>query len=390
MYLPGSNKNPNFQIPVIIEFGTLNTRVGYGGHDCPQAIIPTDYVQKDEDLQGLDWFSPLLPEKGDHKQFIKNGQIQDWDVVGKFIRNIMKNTLHTQQYDVPLFLVEPPMQTRENRIKMVELMFEECNFSSFYMHKGPLLSSYIFAKDTILLIDSGAEGTYIIPIQEGYINQKALMRTEIGGEYLTKQLSKILTQKKQIKSFAKNYDNLSPSLKNWSQMELIREIKHNQCKLLEFSIDNFNFNDAVDSTVYDLPDGQKIELGKEIYEIPEMMFQEIPECNFMGLNNLVRQVIEKVETDQRKELIQNIMIVGGNSQTLQFEQRLQKEITDIDIFGLQNKCKTFTPPNKEEKLYSSWLGASIVGSMNTFDSMLMTKRDYEEHGSILIERKILG
>lgn len=28
MYLPGRNKNSNYQIPVIMEFGTLNTRVG--------------------------------------------------------------------------------------------------------------------------------------------------------------------------------------------------------------------------------------------------------------------------------------------------------------------------------------------------------------------------
>lgn len=68
---------------------------------------------------------------------------------------------------------------------MVDLVFEECGFSSIYIHKGPVLSSYIFAKDTMLLVDSGADGTYVIPIQDGYINTKALMRTEVGGEYLT-------------------------------------------------------------------------------------------------------------------------------------------------------------------------------------------------------------
>lgn len=76
----------------------------------------------------------------------------------------MKNVLLTEEKDVPIFLVEPPMQTRENRIKMVDLIFEECGFSSIYMHKGPILSSYIFAKDNMLLIDSGADGTYVIPI----------------------------------------------------------------------------------------------------------------------------------------------------------------------------------------------------------------------------------
>jgi len=47
---------------------------------------------------------------------------------------------------------------------MVELAFEQSNFNSIYMHKGPILSSYIFAKETMLLVDSGADGTYVIPI----------------------------------------------------------------------------------------------------------------------------------------------------------------------------------------------------------------------------------
>jgi actin-related protein len=50
--------------------------------------------------------------------------------------------------------------------------------------------------------------------------------------------------------------------------------------------------------------------------------------------------------------------------------------------------KSFLPLNTQEGLISSWLGGSIVASMGSFDSLLMSKRDYEEHGSILIERKL--
>lgn len=40
-----------------------------------------------------------------------------------------------------------------------------------------------------------------------------------------------------------------------------------------------------------------------------------------------------------------------------------------------------------ERQNSSWVGASVVGSMSIFENMLMTKSEYEEHGALLIERK---
>ena len=44
------------------------------------------------------------------------------------------------------------------------------NFNSLFIHKAPVLSSYVVAKETLLLIDSGAYSTYVVPIVEGYIN----------------------------------------------------------------------------------------------------------------------------------------------------------------------------------------------------------------------------
>jgi actin-like protein 6A len=73
--------------------------------------------------------------------------------------------------------------------------------------------------------------------------------------------------------------------------------------------------------------------------------------------------MEKIDSDSRKELINNIMVVGGNSLLPNFVERLQKELQEIDLFGYQSKIKIYTPPNAGEKSYSSWLGASIIGCM---------------------------
>lgn len=58
--------------------------------------------------------------------------------------------------ETPLFLVEPALVGKEARVKCVEAVFEQMNFASLFIHKAPVLSSYVLAKETILLIDMGA------------------------------------------------------------------------------------------------------------------------------------------------------------------------------------------------------------------------------------------
>ena len=41
--------------------------------------------------------------------------------------------------------------------------------------------------------------------------------------------------------------------------------------------------------------------------------------------------------DIRRELIQNVMVVGGNSMTHQFVERLQKEMSDCNMYGMQQR-----------------------------------------------------
>ncbi len=66
--------------------------------------------------------------------------------------------------DHPVFFCEQAMHNRDLRIKLVELLFEKYGVKSVFFHKNPILSSYIFAKENMILIDSGANFTHVVPI----------------------------------------------------------------------------------------------------------------------------------------------------------------------------------------------------------------------------------
>lgn len=118
-----------------------------------------------------------------------------------------------------------------------------------------------------------------------------------------------------------------------------------------------------------------------------MMYERNDELNFFGLPEMVNSAIEKVEIEARRELLSTIVTVGGNSLIPRFIERLQKELFELDLYGLSTRSKVYTVNEVMDRIHSNWLGGSIMASMSSFDSIVMTKEDYEEHGSILIERK---
>ncbi|KAL4494990.1 hypothetical protein ABPG72_015690 [Tetrahymena utriculariae] len=399
MYLPGRRKD-NFKdgttdycknIPFVLEFGGLTTRAGYAGYETPTIQIPTDYATKgNNEIELLEFYSPKAPENSEISSFLSQGMVNNWEQASNFIEQINKKLMQINPSETPLFLIEQALSTKDVRQKCVEAVFESMNFAALFIHKAPVLSSYVLAKETILLVDSGAYSTYVVPIVEGYVNQKGVIRSDVAGEYLTKSLGNVWKSKVEHESLNRftNYAKITQSMKNWGANDIIREIKSRNIKLKETRQDIIKFNHAVDTQIFELPDKQKLEILNEMFEVPELLFNPIPEENFMGLQDLIKQSIERVDAENRRELLNNIMVVGGNSMIPNLIERLQREITQLEI-NTSGRVKIYTTQTINERAHSSWVGGSIVASMSTFDNLLMTKRDYDEHGPILIERKVL-
>lgn len=73
-----------------------------------------------------------------------------------------------------------------------------------------------------MIVDVGAEYTHVVPVIEGYICSKAIMRADIGGETLTRELNKISAKKEAISSRYTNKALLTPNMDTWGRLEVIR------------------------------------------------------------------------------------------------------------------------------------------------------------------------
>lgn len=52
------------------------------------------------------------------------------------------------------------------------MLFEDIEVSSVFFHRNTMLTSYVVAKENLLVVDSGASHTTITPIIDGNVIEK--------------------------------------------------------------------------------------------------------------------------------------------------------------------------------------------------------------------------
>jgi actin-related protein len=74
--------------------------------------------------------------------------------------------------------------------------------------------------------------------------------------------------------------------------------------------------------------------------------------------------INLCDIDIKKELINNIILTGGNSLLYGFSQKLHARVNDIA--PPNSKCKIIAYPQTCERKFSAWIGGSILASLGSF------------------------
>ena len=82
----------------------------------------------------------------------------------------------------------------------------------------------------------------------------------------------------------------------------------------------------------------------------------------------------KCDVDIRKDLYANIVLSGGTTMFPGVGERMTKEL--VALAPSTMKIKVVAPP---ERKYSVWIGGSILSSLSTFQSMWISKAEYDEY-----------
>mmetsp|Transcript_113432 Transcript_113432/g.201151 ORF Transcript_113432/g.201151 Transcript_113432/m.201151 type:complete len:94 (+) Transcript_113432:2-283(+) len=90
----------------------------------------------------------------------------------------------------------------------------------------------------------------------------------------------------------------------------------------------------------------------------------------------------RCDVDIRKDLYRNVVLSGGTTLLAGIEKRMTAELTALAPQTMQIKVSA-----PEGRKFSTWIGGSILCSLNPFQQMWISKGEYDESGPTIVHRK---
>lgn len=432
---------------IVLDLGSHTCKAGYAGEDAPKAVFPSvvgsieqtgmaDAVKVEGDLESSDAKmnvkidsekskskrklyvgSQALGYRRDFMEVIpalKDGIVADWDVVDSIWDHAFRERLLIDPKEHPILLAEPSSNSQQQRERAAELMFESHKVPALFLAKNAVLTSFASGRPTSLVVDCGGGSTTVAAVHDGYVLQKAVVSSPIGGEVLTDCLMRFLESKgilvKPRYSFKRkearpgefqivdlDFPNTTASYKRYSQMLIVNDFKEAVCRVPDTVFDETSYSN-IPTTSYELPDGQILEFGADRFKFPDLIFnpsllQTMPHMekldnlghSLRGLPQMVIESINKCDVDIRRELFSSILLAGGTASMQQMKERLEKDL--MEEAPQAARVKVLASGNAIERRFSVWIGGSILASLGSFQQMWFSKAEYEEHGASYIQRK---
>ncbi|KAM9998626.1 hypothetical protein ACTFIY_008290 [Dictyostelium cf. discoideum] len=393
------NDEDNYNSSIVIDNGSYLCKAGFGGEESPRSIFRSvvgrpnfcnrgvkngmgqkDCYVGDEAIVKKSILSLKCPNESKSPV--------NWDDIEKILHHVFYNELRvslsssslndTESFHKGVLLSEIPLNPKENRERITQIMFETFDTPNFYLANQSALSLYSKGRLNGIVLDSGNNITYTVPIYEGHPIPNSINQLKIAGNSITEYLMKILNE------------NRGYNFTTSSEKDIIKDIKE------KFGFISLNYNNDLYSTTvvatneieksYQLPDGQMITIGKERFICGEVLFEpSLLNIESYGIHQLLYNSIINCDIEIRRGLYNNIILSGGTTMLPDFNNRIKNELINLSPSSM--KIKVVENNKNENNSHSAWIGGSIFSSLSTFEQQSISKQEYLEYGSKIIQRK---
>jgi len=371
----------------VIDNGSGYIKAGMAGDQAPRKKFPTllgksrftgldialdqcNYVVGDEAFAKRGYLEQHRP--------IRKGKIVDWDNMEKVWHHTFYNELKVDPQEHPVMITDSPMNSPEDKEKCTEIFFDNLNVPSFYVASSAVLALMASGNTKGVVFDSGEGCTHVVPIYEAYALPHSTRSMDISGEDLTNYMMKLLEDRGI--TLSKTYD-----------IEAAQKIKETKTHIsLKYEEEKRSFEESGNSkdVIFELPDGKSINIGLPQIQCPEALFRpsllEKPGLGEEGIHNLIYRSYFAIDMEVRKTLFSKIVLAGGNTLFLNIAERIAQEMKELG--GNSIVFKVYVPA---ERQYTGWLGGSVLSSLSTFQTMWISKAEYEEVGASIVRKKCL-
>ncbi|KIW00406.1 uncharacterized protein PV09_08114 [Verruconis gallopava] len=326
--------------------------------------------------------------------------------------------------DNPLLMSEPGKTSAKSREKAIQIAMEDWDVPAFWLGRTGVLSAFSSGKSSALVIDIGASGIQVSPILDGILLRKGVRNSPLGGNWISKQIRLMFSQSTPVVPLVPHYmvarktvvEAQQPSqatyhtfkkpptesFRLWEEERVLTEFKESVVQTWEqqgrlSSGMPGSTNEDIAKTwpgrPFEMPDGWNAVFGSERFRIPEGLFDENmaytddstpkpkPEQTIPAL---VKASLASVDSEVRPNLLNNIVVCGGGSLLQGLTRRIDNE---VNALYPGPRVRVQASSQIVERKYASWIGGSILGSLGTFHQMWISKKEYQEHGANIIEKR---
>ncbi|EGV61738.1 NuA4 histone acetyltransferase subunit [Yamadazyma tenuis] len=282
---------------IILDPGSLSTRIGYAGDDFPKIITPSYYAANGK--KHIFGDSINVPRADfDIKPILKDSVIEDWDAAIEQYHHYFDKELALDYKEQPIFITEPIWTSAKQRQTLVENIYEKFDFPALYLGRAPTCVSFQQGRPNCLVVNIGHDTVSVTAVIDGISLLKNSMRTHYSGQYLSDQLYDLFLNKFPSLTLDAKYKirtktptkypeppvftprelpkNITKSFDDYQKELLFHEMKETLLEAPDKQITDENsesYSKDENRRAFELPNGQSIELAIERYEMADSLFE---------------------------------------------------------------------------------------------------------------------
>ncbi|KAL6626417.1 hypothetical protein ACP70R_030143 [Stipagrostis hirtigluma subsp. patula] len=422
---------------VVLDNGGGLLKAGFAGEKDPIAVVPNCMAKPPGgNINSKKWLvaDQLQAEDVDVtgmtvKRPIDRGYLINTEVQREVWERVLRSLLQVDPTNSSLLLVEPMFNPPALQHATDELVFEEFGFNSLSVADAPSLvhlyeasrQPTLFRAQCSLVVDCGFSFTHASPVLQNLTLNYGVRRMDLGGKALTNYLKELVSYR---------------SLNVMDETLLIDDAKEKLCFVSldvpgDLRLARLSSKDNPFRCSYILPDGitykkgfvkdmdealryrslpvegeskrkdcgmdtnkfedrKKPELSQnefvltnERFLVPEMLFHPIDlGMNQAGLAECIVRAVQACHPYLQPVLFESIILTGGSTLFPRFTERLERELRPLVPDDYQVKII-----RQENPILGVWRGGSILAASPDFESMCVTKSEYEEMGSARCRRR---
>ncbi|KAF5402742.1 Actin protein 6 [Paragonimus heterotremus] len=408
---------------LIIDMGGGSLKVGFAGEQRPKII--DNCIFKSKTLSGKTFIGSQIEDCNNLSSLycimpFKKGYLNNWEVQLQILDTALKKTFkehhHSKLSDCNLIVTEPYFNFASTKETMNEVFFEEYQFAGLMRTNPALLAAYKYQAESVqrlsrycMVIDSGYSFTHLVPMGDGRVMGQFVLRLPVGGKILTNRLVEIVSYRHlDVRSevYIMNQckeDVCYVSTDFWKDLETARSDPKKNPIVREYVLPDYaevhrgyvrDPNAPGDQSLtsdISIPrraaqnPGYVLRLNNERFTVPELLFHP-GDVGYreMGLTEAMGYLLcERLPPAVRPGAWANCLAIGGNACFPGFLERLKKDLRCLPPDDLA--VNVFLPANPQTY---AWEGGSLLAErQDDLAQFLVTRTEYEEHGSAFCERR---